>query len=126
MWVYYAGKPIEKAVYYLWQFTFSHRKSCMPSRRMMFINAVDSTIAILALSEHVMNEFDHRILALLKSSEKGLKNSGPNGDSSPDLCHAGAVLNWLGYQANWEQVVMWVDYEPVNVEIGDDNTRSCI
>ena len=35
-----------------------------------------------------MDEFDHRILALLSSSKKGLKNSGLNGDSNPDLCDA--------------------------------------
>ena len=60
---------------------------------------------------------------LLSSSEKGLKSSGLNGDSNPDLCDAGAVLYQLSYQTNWEQVVMWVDYKPVNVEISDDNTR---
>ena len=39
-------------------------------------------------------------------SEKGLGNSGLNGDSNPDLCDAGAVLNQLSYKANWELVVM--------------------
>ena len=58
----------------------------------------------------------------LSSSEKGLKNSGLNGDSNPDLCDAGAVFYRLSYQANWEQVVMWVDYQPVDVEIDYDNT----
>ena len=53
----------------------------------------------------------------LSSSEKRLKNSGLNGDSNPDLCDAGAVLHQLSNQANWEQVVMWVDYQPVDVEI---------
>jgi len=28
----------------------------------------------------------------------------------------------LHYQANWEQVVMWVDYKPVDVKIDDDNS----
>ena len=51
------------------------------------------------------------------SSEKGLKNSGLNGDSNTDLCDVGAVLHQLSCQANWEQVVMWVDYKPVDVEI---------
>ena len=32
-----------------------------------------------------------------------------NVDSNPDLCSAGAVLYLLGYQANWELVVMQVD-----------------
>ena len=44
----------------------------------------------------------------LSSSEKGL-----NGDSNPDLCDAGAVLTQLGCQANWEQVVVWVDYNHI-------------
>ena len=57
----------------------------------------------------------------LSSIEKGLKNSGLNGDSNPYFCDAGAVLNQLSYQANWEQVFMWVDYKPVDVEIGDYN-----
>ena len=39
-----------------------------------------------------------------------------------DLCNAGAVLYQLSYQANWEQVVVWVDYKSVDVEINDDNT----
>ena len=56
-------------------------------------------------------------------SEKGLKNSALNGDSNTDLCAAGEVLKQLSYQTNWEQVVMWVDYKPVDVEIEDDNTR---
>ena len=53
----------------------------------------------------------------LSSSEKGL-----NGDSNPDLCDADAVLHQMSYQANWEQVVMWVDYNPVDVEIDNYNT----
>ena len=40
--------------------------------------------------------------------KKVLKNSGLNGDWNPDLCDAGALLHQLSYQANWEQVVMWV------------------
>ena len=65
-----------------------------------------------------MNEFDYRILALLKQRRERSENSNLNGDSNPDLCDAGAVLHQLNYQANWEQVVVWV----VDVEIGDDNT----
>ena len=41
-----------------------------------------------------------------------------NGTSNPDPCDAGAVLHQLNYQANWEQVVVWVEYKPVDVEIG--------
>ena len=48
-----------------------------------------------------------------------------NRDSNPDLCDAGAVLHQLSYQANWEQIVMWVDYKPLDVEIDVDNTRTC-
>ena len=57
----------------------------------------------------------------LTSSEKGL-----NGDSKPLLCHAGALLHQLSYQVNWELVVMWVDYKPVEVNVDDVNTRICI
>jgi len=46
-----------------------------------------------------------------------------NGDSNPNLYDADAVRYQLSYRANWELVVMWVDYKPVDVEIGDDNTR---
>ena len=51
----------------------------------------------------------------LSISEKGLKNSGLNEDLNPDLCDARAVLYQLSYQANWELVVMWVDYRSVDV-----------
>ena len=55
-----------------------------------------------------MSEFDHRIKALLKHAQKresGLRNSGLNGDSYPDLCDAGGVLHQLSCKAYWEQVV---------------------
>ena len=42
-------------------------------------------------------------------------------DSNSDLFDAGTVLHQLSYQANWEQVVIWVDYKPVDVEIDDYN-----
>ena len=56
----------------------------------------------------------------LNSLGKGL-----NGHLNPDFCKAGAVLYQLSYQANWELVVMWVDYKPihVDVEIDDEDTR---
>ena len=69
-----------------------------------------------------INEFDYRILALLKQRREWSENSDLNGDSNPDLCDAGAVLHQLSYQANWEQVVVWVDYKLVDMEISDDNT----
>ena len=40
-------------------------------------------------------------------------------DSNPDLCNAGAVLYELSYQANWELVVMCVDFKSI-----DDGYRS--
>ena len=46
------------------------------------------------------------------------ERSSEKRDSNPDLHDAGAVLQ----QYNWEHVVMWVDYKPVDVEIQDDNT----
>ena len=45
------------------------------------------------------------------------KNSGLYGDLNPDVCDAGAVLNQLNYQANWEHFVIWVDYKPIDAEI---------
>lgn len=50
---------------------------------------------------------------MLKLSQSGQRT---------DLCDAGAVLYRLSYQANWELVVMWVNYKLVDVEIDDDNT----
>ena len=50
------------------------------------------------------------------------KKSGLNGNWNPDLRDAGAVLHQLSYQTKWEQVVVWVDYKPVDVEIDYDNT----
>ena len=37
----------------------------------------------------------------LSSSGKGLKNSGVNGDSSPDLCDVGAMLHTIISQLAW-------------------------
>ena len=35
----------------------------------------------------------------------------PEQDLNPALCNVGAVLSQLSYQANWELVVIWVDYK---------------
>ena len=59
----------------------------------------------------------------MSSGQKSLKNSGLNGDPNPDFCVIDSVLDKLSYQANWELFVMWVDYQPVDVEIDDDNIR---
>ena len=59
-----------------------------------------------------MDEFDHRILALLSSSKNGLKNSGLNGDSNLDLCDAGAMFHQLRLSGQLGQIVMWFDYKP--------------
>ena len=64
-----------------------------------------------------MNEFDNCSFFLyhcLSSSEKGL-----NRDLNPDLYDAGTVPYQLSYQANWKEVIMWVDYKPVDAEIDD-------
>ena len=45
------------------------------------------------------------------------------GDPNPDFCVIDSVLDKLSYQANWELVVIWVDYQPVDVEIDDDDIR---
>ena len=61
-------------------------------------------------------------LALLKySNDYAENNSGLNEDSNPDLCDSGAVLHQLSHQANWELIVMWVDFKPE-----DDRYRSYI
>ena len=39
-------------------------------------------------------------------------------DSNPDLCDSGAVLHQLSYE-----LVRWVGYKLVDVEIDDVNTR---
>ena len=49
------------------------------------------------------------VLCYLSSSERR-----PERDSNPDLCDAGAVLDQISYQANWEMVIMWVYDEPVD------------
>ena len=50
----------------------------------------------------------------LCSGEKDLKSSDLSGDLNPDL---GAVLHHSNYQANWELIIMWVDYKPVDEEM---------
>ena len=64
-----------------------------------------------------MNEFDHLILVLLKQRERP-ENISLNRDSNPDLCDAGATALQLSYHVNWVQV----DYQPVDVEMDDNNT----
>ena len=54
------------------------------------------------------------------------QREGLDGDSKLLLCHAGAVLHQLSYQVNWELVVMWLDYKPVEVNVDDVYTRICI
>ena len=61
------------------------------------------------------NEFDHHILALLiSSSKKGLNFSG--------IFNLQSALPFELFKANWEQVVVWVDYKLVDVDMDDDNT----
>ena len=40
----------------------------------------------------------------------------PEWHSKSDPHNAGAVLYQLSYQANWELIVMWVDYKPLDNE----------
>ena len=66
-----------------------NRKLITEDRRLQTFKTIELLNVITAL------------LALLSSSsEKGLKNLGLNGDSSPDHCDAGVVLHQLNYQAN--------------------------
>ena len=53
---------------------------------------------------------DHRnVLVLLKQQGERPEKFRPERGFYPVLFHAGAVLHQLSYQANWFQVVMWVD-----------------
>ena len=83
-------------------------------------------VKITSPASRDVNEFDHRIVALLLRQRERPEKFGLNlnGDSNYDLCDPSAVLRQLSFQAKWEQVVMWVDYKPVDVEIDDDITRS--
>ena len=68
-----------------------------------------------------MNKCDHHISqGCLSIKEKGLKNLGLKEGSNPDLWDAHAVLYQSSYQANWEQVIMRVGCELVDVEIDGD------
>ena len=60
-----------------------------------------------------INDFNHAILELLKQQRERPKNSGLSGNWNPNLCNASAVHHHSNYQANWELVIMWVDYKPV-------------
>ena len=40
----------------------------------------------------------------------------PKQDSNPDLSDANSVHYQLSYQANWELVIIWVYYKPVDSE----------
>ena len=55
------------------------------------------------------------MLCYLSSSEK---KAWKIRDSNPDLCDAGAVINHLSHQANWELVIMWVYDKPVDIQYG--------
>ena len=58
------------------------------------------------------NEFDHHILALLKQQQE-----------RPELIfNLQSTLPFELFKANWEQVVVWVDYKLVDVDIDNDNT----
>ena len=54
---------------------------------------------------------DHRsdqyILNLSSWEKKTETILGLNGDWTHDLCNTSAVLNQLGYQANWELITLW-------------------
>mgnify|MGYP000704187732 FL=1 len=82
-------------------------------------------VKITSPASRDVNEFDHRIVALLLRQRERPEKFGLNlnGDSNYDLCDPSAVLRQLSFQAKWEQVVMWVDYKSVDVEIDDDITR---
>lgn len=49
-------------------------------------------------------------MSCLSSRKKAL-----NEDSNPDLCDASTVLYQLTSQANWDQVIMWVNHNTVDV-----------
>ena len=64
-------------------------------------------------SDKMVND-PYSFLHYLSSSEYiGQKNSDLNGDLNPDFYDLGASLCQLSYQANWELLIMWVDYKQV-------------
>ena len=64
-----------------------------------------------------MDEFHHCILALLKQQQERPEQRFKPG---PLQCQCSALPVELS--GNWELVVMWIDYKPVDVEIDDDYT----
>ena len=57
-----------------------------------------------------MEQFDHRVLALLKQQQERLEKFRTGWNliyAMPVQCSTSC-----GYQANWEQILMWVDYNP--------------
>jgi len=43
------------------------------------------------------------------------RKKGQSEDSNPDFCDASTVLYQLTSQANWDQVIMWVNHNTVDV-----------
>ena len=58
------------------------------------------------------------VLAVFSASEAvaRMASSGLNCDSNHGLCESGEVLFHLSYQANWERIVIWVDYGLVLID----------
>ena len=65
-------------------------------------------VKIASPASRDVNEFDHRIVALLLQQRERPEKFGlnVNKDSNFDLCDDGAVLRQLSFQVNWEQVVI--------------------
>ena len=61
----------------------------------IFLLDDDNTRILLFEMRIGMNEFDHRILGLLRQERERPENSGLNRNSNPDLCDAGALLHQL-------------------------------
>ena len=91
-----------------WQHALAHSSLLIVSQ----IKITKQTKQIQWISKW-SSQFYTQLKQLRKESLK--KNSGLNGIRTHDLCDTGAVLHQLSYQANWELVIVWIRYIPVEV-----------
>ena len=64
-----------------------------------------------------MNAFDHGVVALLRSSEKGLKISSLNEDSNPDHCDASALLNCYDQIHSFQSAIQIHYYSVITIYV---------
>ena len=78
----------------------------------IFINEISFELRMEETSVLIIVEV---MLCYLSSSERKAWKLRSERDSNPDLCDAGAVINHVSHQANWELVIMWVYDKPVDI-----------